>query len=293
MNNTGDKRNFGRMSLQNELKMRRKLLMCKKIASDIRGHWAKIEELETQFMNCFDTSTYSNGVGSGFNPVNELFGNTDFSLNEDKIDVDVMRSNFMTSLYREIMQYRDTFDVLNKNINHDMDLIRTMINKDNTDDSNDNKTISRTDIKNDYLNNRNLHMNDRPHDNKYTLYNNITDDNKTISRIDIINDYLINRNLHMNDRPHDNNITTDENKQYKCDSSSCRLNTEAKLNNSLYSQKKEQVKEPSPNQVKRVVVDKKNTAKEEKYNAIDRFIKSTVVNSDEDGENEIINDINL
>ena len=254
MNNTGDKRNFGRMSLQNELKMRRKLLMCKKIASDIRGHWAKIEELETQFMNCFDTSTYSNGVGSGFNPVNELFGNTDFSLNEDKIDVDVMRSNFMTSLYREIMQYRDTFDVLNKNINHDMDLIRTMINKDNTDDSNDNKTISRTDIKNDYLNNR---------------------------------------NLHMNDRPHDNNIAADDNKQYKCDSSSCRLNTEAKLNNSLYSQKKEQVKEPSPNQVKRVVVDKKNTAKEEKYNAIDRFIKSTVVNSDEDGENEIINDINL
>jgi hypothetical protein len=239
MYTTSDKRNYGRMSLQNELKMRRKLLMCKKIASDIRGHWAKIEELETQFMNCFDTSTYSTETNSGFNPVNELFGFTDVPLNDDKIDVDVMRNSFMTSLYREIMQYRDAFDVLNKNINDDLGLIRTMINKDNNEDYND---------KNDYMNNK---------------FN-----NTNYSVPDGIN-------------------------QHKCDSNSCSLNNETKKFNSLYSQKKEQVKKPTPEIVKQVCVDSRDTVKEEKYNAINRFIKSAVVDSDEDGENEIINDIQL
>ena len=49
-----------------------------------------------------------------------------------------MRNNFMNSIYAEVMGYRNAFNVLNKHLTEDLDMLRKMINKD-TGNNNDYK----------------------------------------------------------------------------------------------------------------------------------------------------------
>jgi hypothetical protein len=125
--------NFERLSIQNELKIRRRFLTCKKIAGDIRAYWAIIEDLETKFMECFEPSLYTQQYRASDN-----YDFTNDAIDGNSVDVDLMRNNFMNSIYAEVMGYRNAFNVLNKHLTEDLDMLRKMINKD-TGNNNDYK----------------------------------------------------------------------------------------------------------------------------------------------------------